>query len=125
MGLDLLLKFSVNRQIQHEGQELDIFRPMLAPEETVQFLYASRRDRVMFTDRKIITYDVQGITGMKKEYRVFPYSKISSFSVETSGFMDADSDFKIWVSGVGVFEVKFGLELDIIQLGAFLATKIK
>lgn len=125
MGLDLLLKFSVNQRIQPEGKELDIFKPMLAPDETIHFLYAATRDRVMFTDRKIITYDVQGITGSKKEYRIFPYSKISSISVETSGFMDFDSDFKVWVSGVGAFEIKFGTKLDIVQLGSFLASKVK
>lgn len=125
MGLDLLLKLSVNELIQPEGKELDIFKPMLASDETIHFLYAAPRDRVMFTDRKIITYDVKGITGMKKEYRVFPYSKITSFSVETSGFADFDSDFRIWVSGVGVFEIKFGTKLDIIQLGEFIASKVK
>lgn len=125
MGLDLLLKFSVSQLIQPEGKELDIFKPMLAPDESIHFLYAATRDRVMFTDRKIITYDVQGITGVKKEYRIFPYSKITSFSVETSGIMDFDSDFKVWVSGVGVFEIKFGAKLNIIDLGAFLASKVK
>lgn len=125
MGLDLLLKFSVNQIIKPEGKEFDIFKPMLASDEDVYFLYAAARDRVMFTDRKIITYDVQGITGTKKEYRIFPYSKITSFSVETSGLIDCDSDFKVWVSGVGVFEIRFGANLNIIELGSFLASKVK
>lgn len=125
MGLDLLLKFSVSKIIAPEGEELNIFQPMLAEDETISFLFAATRDRIMFTDRKIITYDVKGITGTKKEYRIFPYSKITSFSVETSGFTDFDSDFKIWVSGVGVFEIKFGSKLDIVALGSFLASKIK
>lgn len=125
MGLDLLLKFSVSKLIQPEGKELDIFKPMLASDEKIHFLYAATRDRVIFTDRKIITYDVKGLTGQKKEFRVFPYSKITSFSVETSGLTDFDSDFKIWVSGVGVFEIKFAPKLDIIQLGELLATKIR
>jgi hypothetical protein len=37
--------------------------------------------------------DVQGLTGSKKEYRSFPYSKISSFAVETSGTFDGESGF--------------------------------
>tara|TARA_B110000438_G_scaffold276960_1_gene299169 strand:+ start:1054 stop:1170 length:117 start_codon:yes stop_codon:yes gene_type:complete len=37
--------------------------------------------------------DVQGLTGSKKEYRSFPYSNISSFSIETAGTFDGDSDF--------------------------------
>ncbi len=67
--------------------------------------------------------DVQGITGSKKEYRTFPYSKISSFSIETAGTFDGDSDFKIWLSGVGVFEIKFRKKLDIKKVGRFLSEK--
>ena len=68
--------------------------------------------------------DVQGLTGSKKEFRVFPYSKISSFSVETAGTFDGDSDFKIWISGVGVFEIKFHRKLNIQQVGSFLMSKV-
>jgi hypothetical protein len=68
--------------------------------------------------------DVQGLTGSKKEYRSFPYSNISSFSVETAGTFDGDSDFRIWVSGVGVFEIKFHKKLDIKKIGRFLSNKI-
>lgn len=68
--------------------------------------------------------DVQGITGSKKEYRSFPYSKISSFSVEIAGTFDGDRDFKIWLSGVGVFEIKFRKKLDIKKVGRFLSEKL-
>ena len=68
--------------------------------------------------------DVQGLTGSKKEYRTFPYSKISSFAVETAGTFDGDSDFRIWVSGVGVFEIKFYKKLDIKRIGRFLSEKL-
>lgn len=67
---------------------------------------------------------MQGLLGVKKEYRFFPYSKITSYSVETTGNFDADSDFKIWVSGVGVFEIKFAKKINIIELGKFMASKI-
>lgn len=124
MGLDILLSFSVNERIDITEKELEVFKPLLADGEAVKFLYAAPRDRVVFTDRKIITYDVQGILGTKKEYRIFPYSKITSYSVETAGFMDADSDFKVWVSGVGIFKIKFGTKINILELGAFLASKV-
>lgn len=97
---------------------------MLSDDELVILSYKHVRDRVIFTDRKIIAIDVQGLTGKKKEYRIFPYSKISSYSVETAGTFDLDSDFKIWVSGVGIFEVKFGKNIDIKELGSFLSKKV-
>ena len=63
-------------------------------------------------------------TGSKKEIRCFPYSKISSFSIETAGSFDADTDFKIWVSGVGVFGIKFSKSLDIKEIGKFMSQKL-
>ena len=87
-------------------------------------VYSHVRDKVWFTNKRIIAMDVQGFTGSKKEYRTFPYSKITSFSVETAGTFDGDSDFKIWLSGVGVFEIKFRKKLDIKKVGRFLSQKL-
>lgn len=124
MALELIASFSVIKTLDlNEAKEL--FAPFLAPEENIRLAYANVRDRVVFTDKKIITYDVQGLTGKKKEFKFFPYSKISSFSVETAGTFDFDSDFKIWVSGVGCFEIKFGAKLDIKELGSFLFDKVQ
>lgn len=92
--------------------------------EEVNLVYSHVRDKVWFTNKRIIAMDVQGITGSKKEYCSFPYSKISSFSVETAGTFDCDSDFKIWLSGVGVFEIKFRKKLDIKKAGRFLSEKL-
>ena len=121
--MDLIAKFSVVEKVPPE-ESIDIFNTFLAPNEEIVLFFRHARDRVVFTSFKIICYDVQGLTGSKKEYRIFPYSKISSFSVETAGFLDSDSDFKIWISGVGVFEIKFSKKLDIKEVGAFMASKI-
>ena len=123
MAIDLIAKFSVIDKVNPNDSK-EIFDLFLAPDEQIILSYKNVRDKVVFTTKKIICYDVQGITGNKKEYRFFPYLKVSSFSVETSGFFDGDSDFKIWVSGVGCFEIKFGRKLDIKELGSFMASKI-
>jgi len=123
MAIELLAQFSVIEKTNIEdGKEL--FSVFLSNDEPVLLSYRHTRDRVVFTDRKIIAINIQGITGKKKEFRMFPYSKISSFSVETAGIFDFDSDFKIWVSGVGVFEIKFGRSIDIKELGSFLSSKV-
>lgn len=124
MALDLIAKFSVIKTLDLNEAET-LFAPFLAPEEKIRLAYTNIRDKVVFTDKKIITLDVQGFTGKKQEFRFFPYSKISSFSVETAGVFDYDSDFKIWVSGVGCFEIKFGTKLDIRALGSFLFDKVQ
>ena len=124
MAIDLIAKFSVINTFDLAEAET-MFAPFLAPDERVRLAYTNVRDKVVFTDKKIITLDVQGFTGKKQEFRFFPYSKISSFSVETAGTFDFDSDFKIWMSGVGCFEIKFGTKVDIKTLGSFLFEKVQ
>lgn len=124
MPIDLLAKFSVTEKVTNEeGREL--FEMFLAHDEPIELFYRHTRDKVIFTDRKIIAIDVQGLTGKKKEFRMFPYSKITSYSVETAGTFDWDSDLKVWVSGVGVFAVKLGKKIDIKEIGKFLSEKVK
>ncbi len=124
MPIDLLAKFSVTEKVTaEEGKEL--FEMFLASDEPILLFYRHARDRVIFTDRKIIAIDIQGITGKKKEFRMFPYSKITSFSVETAGTFDWDSDLKIWISGVGVFGIKLGKKINIAEIGTLLSEKVK
>ena len=124
MSIDLLSKFSVTEKVA-PSELKELFSPFLAPDEQILLAYTHTRDKVAFTNSKIICYDVQGITGSKKEFRIIPYSKITSFSVETSGFFDADSDFKIWVSGVGIFEIKFYKKIDIKEIGSLMSGYVK
>lgn len=123
MKIDLLVSFSVVKE-DDLNQTTNLFSEFLIEGETVDLAYTHARDKVVFTNKRIICYDVQGLTGSKKEFRFFPYSKITSFSVETAGFFDGDSDFKIWVSGVGVFGIKFSKKLDIKKIGSYLSRKI-
>lgn len=124
MSIDLLAKFSVVEKIpSEEGREL--YDNFLTEGEEVLLSYRHKRDRVIFTDHKIIAIDIQGITGKKKDFRIFPYSKISSFSVETAGTLDLDSDLKVWVSGVGVFGIKLGKKIDLGEIAKLLSTKVQ
>lgn len=123
MGIDLLTSFSVTTK-DPTDKNAESINYILAAGEELELAYSHKRDKVWFTNKRIITLDIQGLTGSKKEYRSFPYSKISSFSIETAGTFDGDSDFKIWVSGVGVFEIKFKKSIDIKEIGTFLSAHI-
>lgn len=123
MKIDLLITFSVTKE-ENVNDSLSIIEDILIEGEEINLVYSHVRDKVWFTNKRIIAMDVQGFTGSKKEYRTFPYSKITSFSVETAGTFDGDSDFKIWLSGVGVFEIKFRKKLDIKKVGRFLSEKL-
>ena len=75
------------------------FAQVLAPGEQVEKAYVLIRDAMLFTNRRLILVDKQGLTGSKVEYHSLPYKAITHFSVETAGHFDLDADLKIWVSG--------------------------
>lgn len=56
------------------------------------------RDVFIFTNKRLILVDVQGITGRKVEYLSLPYKSISRFSIESAGTFDLDAELKIWIS---------------------------
>lgn len=67
--------------------------------ENVDAAFKLVRDLIVFTDKRLILVDKQGITGKKTEFQSIPYKSISRFSVETAGRFDLDSELKIWISG--------------------------
>ena len=75
--------------------------------EKVVGVYKSIRDGVVFTNKRIIAINVQGVTGKKQDYTSIPYSKISTFSLETAGLLDLDSELEIFISGVGKVKFQF------------------
>ncbi|TGD83266.1 MULTISPECIES: PH domain-containing protein [Hymenobacter] len=81
------------QQIQLELSQL------LAPGEQVRNAYAVIRDLLVFTTKRLILVDKQGVTGKKREYLSLPYRSIERFSMETTGHFDMDAELKIWVRG--------------------------
>lgn len=72
--------------------------PILATSEEVDLAFKLVRDLIVFTDKRLIMVDKQGITGKKVEYHSYPFKAISHFSVETAGHFDLDAELKVWVS---------------------------
>ncbi len=82
-----------------------IINEFLIENESIVGAYQSMRDGVVFTNKRIIAINIQGITGKKKDFTSIPYSKITTFSLETAGVFDLDAELTIFLSGVG--QVKF------------------
>ena len=78
------------------------------------------RDMVMFTNKRIIAVNVQGITGKKKDYTSLPYSKIQAFSVESAGTFDLDAELELWFSGLGKVRFEFSSKFDVKGFNRFL-----
>jgi hypothetical protein len=56
------------------------------------------RDLIIFTNRRLLLVDRQGLTGKKTTYHSIPYRAITNFAVETAGHLDLESELKIWIS---------------------------
>ena len=75
------------------------FAPILAQGEELAMAYKLVRDMFVFTNKRLILVNRQGVTGSKTEYLTIPYSKIVRFSKESAGLLDLDAELKIWVLG--------------------------
>ncbi|MBA4538652.1 PH domain-containing protein [Bacillus aquiflavi] len=74
--------------------------PLLAKNEEIEAGFKLIRDMIVFTNKRLLLVDKQGLTGKKIEYHSIPYKSIIHFSVETAGHFDLDSELKIWISGL-------------------------
>lgn len=90
-----------------------LLEPMLLDDETVFAAFKSVRDQVVFTTRRVIAINVQGVTGKKKDFTSLPYSKIQAFSVETAGLLSIDTTMVLWFAGLGKATFEFKGNFDI------------
>lgn len=105
---------------------IEKFGHLLIDDEVVELGFKLLRDTFMFTDKRLIVIDVQGLTGKKVEYKSLPYKNISRFSLETAGTFDLDAELKIWISSENTPSVskKFNKSIDVYKVQIFLANKI-
>ena len=90
--------------------------PLLVDGEKILGCYQDVRDHVVFTDKRVIAVNVQGITGKKKDFTSLPYSKIQAFSVETAGVLDLDSELELWFSGLGKIKLEFVARANVTEI---------
>ena len=97
MGLlSALLGNAAEADVADVDQQLE---QILADDEQVERAFRLVRDLLIFTNRRFILVDRQGMTGKKTTYHSIPYRGITNFSVETAGHFDLESELKIWISG--------------------------
>jgi hypothetical protein len=101
------------------------FTQIMAPGERVEHAYQLIRDYFVFTDKRFVLVDKQGLTGKKIEYHSIPYRNITHFSVETAGTFDLDAELKIWISGTKEpIQKTFNKKLSIYEVQSVLASYI-
>ena len=98
--------------------------PLLVAGEQVIAQFSAIRDFVIFTNKRIITVNVQGITGKKKDFTSLPYSKIQAFSIETAGTFDLDAELELSFSGLGSVKLEFSNSTEIYEIGRMISEHV-
>ena len=105
-----------------EGQQM--VGELLIDGEAIQSSFKGTRDMVVFTNKRLIVVNVQGITGKKRDYSSLPYSKIQAFSVESAGTFDRDAELELWFSGLGKVRLEFNARFDVKAFNRFLGAYV-
>ena len=101
-------------------KEKDVLE-LLAPGEQVVSSYSSMRDYVVFTNKRVISVNVQGLTGKKKDFTSLPYSKVQAFSIETAGLIDLDSELQLVFSSLGTVIFEFTGTSNVKEIAQLIA----
>jgi hypothetical protein len=94
--------------------------------EQIELGFKLIRDTFIFTSKRLIIIDVQGLTGSKTEYLSITYKSISRFSIETAGTFDLDAELKIWVSSETEPSIrkKFNKSVNVYDVQTLLASYV-
>jgi hypothetical protein len=98
---------------------------ILADDEFIDKGFKIVRDLLVFTNKRLILVDKQGVTGKKVEIQSIPYRSVTRFAIETVGTFDLDSEMKIWLSGHSQpIERKLQARADIAGVQRIFATYV-
>ncbi len=96
---------------------------LLTEGEVIEIGFKVIRDVFIFTNKRLLLVDKQGLTGRKKEYLSLLYKSITRFSIETAGTFDLDAELKIWVGSAvdPTIEKVFNKKVNIYDVQKVLA----
>ena len=95
---------------------------ILVPGERIEKAYQLIRDTFVFTDKRLIFVNRQGLTGKKVDYQSIPYRSITRFNIETAGPFDLDAELKIWLTGSPApIQLQFNKKLSVYAVQSVLA----
>lgn len=106
------------------GKSAERYENFLMAGEQVQMEFKGIRDAAVFTDRRLIVIDPQGLRGKKVSVSSFPWKNVTAFSLENSGTLDLDAELKICGSGWGVCELMFTKGVDVSDISEFINEKV-
>ena len=75
------------------------FAPILIEGENIIKSFKLIRDMFVFTNKRLILVDKQGLTGSKVDFMTIPYKSINYFSKRSASILDLDAEILIWIKG--------------------------
>lgn len=100
------------------------FAPLFSGEQVIG-CYKGIRDLIIFTDIRIVSIDVQGITGKQKVIVTIPYTHICEMTIETSGYLDIDTDLVLRTTAGTIMAYSFRVGQDVIKIQNYVAHKMQ
>ena len=101
------------------------YKSILVNGEHIEKAFKLIRDMFVFTNKRLILVDKQGLTGSKVDYITIPYTSIIKFSKESAGMLDLDAELKIWVRGEAMpIKKHFGKDNNINEVYQVLSQHI-
>lgn len=98
---------------------------LLIDGEIIEAGFVVARDTLLFTNKRLIVIEVQGISGRQLEYLSIPYATIIKFSVQTGGSFDLNAELKLWIGNDTVpLEKRFNSELNVYEVQKILASHL-
>ena len=98
---------------------------LLTDGEIIEVGFSLARDTFLFTNKRLILVEIQGISGKQLEYVSLPYNKITKFSVKTGGSFDLDAELKLWMGSDSIpLEKKFNKDNNVYEVQKVLASHV-
>ena len=96
---------------------------LLLSGEEIAAAFRTVRDQLIFTNKRVISVDVQGITGKRKSFTSLPFSKVQFFSIQTPGFAEIVPDSELILNFASGYNAKFEFKgnVDIGKIGRMIS----
>ena len=111
------------KQISNDSVRSEV-QSLFVPNEEIVMAFQTVRDQLVFTNKRIIAIDVQGVTGKRKSFCTMPYSKVHYFTIQTTGFMEIFPDSELYIVFSNNFTATFEFKgrVDIAEIGRIIST---
>ncbi|NLM61485.1 MAG: PH domain-containing protein [Clostridiales bacterium] len=99
----------------------DDVNEILVEGEVAVAAYKTFRDSAIFTNKRLIVRDAQGLTGKKVEIYSLPYSSIVMWSTENAGkVLDINAEVELWTRA-GHIKINLRKGVDIRKFDKLIA----